>query len=234
MVSFWENPSAVGLIAGVALVAATPASADWSASLIARGLDTPGATGQIECPPNGVLSTVWGTGTYTSDSSLCTAALHYGWITLETGGLVGFRQVTGLNAYDGTTQNGVTSREYGPWGSSFQITSVDPLASDGGAALQINWSDTADSIGFGNRVGERVSVTCPADPLGAGQIWGTDIYSSDSPICAAAVHRGVMAAATGGTVTILVLGEQSAFIGTTRNGITSANYSAWPRGYMFQ
>ncbi|MBY4892519.1 hypothetical protein KUL25_07055 [Rhodobacteraceae bacterium N5(2021)] len=201
--------------------------------MIARGLDTPGATGQIECPANGSLSTVWGTGTYTSDSSICTAALHYGWITREAGGLVGFRQVAGLDSYEGSSQNGVTTLDYGSWSSSFQITSAEPLGSNAGQAIQITWSDDADAIGYGDRVGESVTVICPADRFGAGQVWGTDVYSSDSPICNAAVHRGLMVAAEGGTVTIQIQGEQQAFTGSTRNGVSTFDYGAWPRSYVF-
>ena len=116
------------LFATLALsLAATPALADWSDTLISLGLNTTGATGTIDCPPGGSFGTVWGTGTYTSDSSICTAAVHFGWITPDRGGRVSFQQVPGLDAYQGVAQNGVTSFDYGPWSSSFQITSAVAL-----------------------------------------------------------------------------------------------------------
>src|SRR2546426_706394 len=40
------------------------------------------------CPPNGALWPVYGTDTYTSDTSVCPAAVHAGLITVASGGSV--------------------------------------------------------------------------------------------------------------------------------------------------
>lgn len=71
------------------------------------------------CPPNGAEYRAWGTDVYTDDSSVCTAAVHAGKITLKDGGAVTFEIRPGQNAYIGSTRNGITSSNYGPWGGSF-------------------------------------------------------------------------------------------------------------------
>ncbi len=210
-----------------------PAFADWGANLITLGADAPGATGSVECAPGGVTGAVWGTGTYTSDSSICTAAVHFGWITQAEGGTVSFRQVGGMDAYQGSDQNGVTSSDYGSWGSSFQITGVVPLAG-APAHTPIDWGTSLDAAGFGEDSGSLHTFQCPPGGNANSTIWGTDVYTSDSPICVAALHRGLVDLNAGGVVTVLVLGNQPAYTGSARNGVTSTDYPAWDRSYVFQ
>lgn len=64
-------------------------------------------------------SNVYGTGIYTSDSSLCRAALHAGKVN-SNGGLVTFHFQRGLSKYTGSTSNGVTTKNWNnKWPSSF-------------------------------------------------------------------------------------------------------------------
>lgn len=210
-----------------------PALADWSASPISLGADGSGATGQVDCAPNGAFGTIWGTGSYTSDSSVCTAAVHYGWLNHAQGGQVTFRSVAGLDAYPGTAQNGVNSLDYGSWGSSFQITGMTPLAGGSGPTV-ISWNQNPDTLGVGGSLGEILTYACPPDQSVGGTIWGTDVYTSDSSICGAAMHRGHVTQQQGGVVSILILGSQPAFSGTSRNGVLSSDYPEWGRSYTFQ
>jgi len=73
----------------------------------------------VTCSPNGQAASIWGTGTYTDDSSICTAAVHSGLITLKDGGQVRFKLAGGQSSYKGTTAHGITSQSYGAWGGSF-------------------------------------------------------------------------------------------------------------------
>lgn len=70
------------------------------------------------------------------------------------------------------------------------------------------------------------SVICSCLGSETGILWGTDIYTDDSNVCAAARHSGVITTA-GGNVRINRLGAQNSFIGTTRSGLTSLNYAYW-------
>jgi len=71
------------------------------------------------CPPDGNAGTVWGSDVYTADSSVCTAAVHAGKITLEKGGTVTIEFIAGRQTYGATTRNGITSLNYGQYPHSY-------------------------------------------------------------------------------------------------------------------
>jgi hypothetical protein len=62
---------------------------------------------------------------------------------------------------------------------------------------------------------------------GAGGVWGTDVYTTDSALAVAAVHAGLVRPGQTGIVKVTVLGPQVGFLATTRNGITSAGYGPY-------
>jgi hypothetical protein len=74
---------------------------------------------KLYCPPNGSEFAVWGVDIYTSDSSVCTAAVHAGLITFDAGGSVTVEFISGRKTYGGSERNGVTSLPYGEHDSSF-------------------------------------------------------------------------------------------------------------------
>jgi hypothetical protein len=76
---------------------------------------------QMVCPPNGTAARIWGSTIYSDDSSICTAAVHYGQITLQSGGAIGFEPRIGENIYRAVLSNGIQSESYGPWQGSFVI-----------------------------------------------------------------------------------------------------------------
>ena len=61
---------------------------------------------------------VWGSGPYTADSDICTAALHAGAVGAG-GGTVTVIRIGGLEAYSGSAANGVTTEGWSSYGSSF-------------------------------------------------------------------------------------------------------------------
>jgi len=80
-----------------------------------------GTQGSCYCPPVTWFGAVYGTGAYTSDSNLCTAAVHSGVIHASTGGQVNYVTGAGKNAFCGSARNGVTSSSYGAYGSSYSL-----------------------------------------------------------------------------------------------------------------
>lgn len=76
-------------------------------------------------PPDGEVYHVWGTGEYTSDSSIGTAAVHAGLITFAEGGEVTLRRIDGLDEYEGSTRNGVTTDSYGTYEGTFIFVEQD-------------------------------------------------------------------------------------------------------------
>jgi hypothetical protein len=65
----------------------------------------------------------------------------------------------------------------------------------------------------------------------SGSVWGTEVYTLDSTLAAAAVHMGVLKAGQTGNVKVTILGPSVGFVGSTRNGVTSANYTNYPGAY---
>jgi len=78
--------------------------------------------------------------------------------------------------------------------------------------------------------GARLSYECPPNP--SGTVYGTDIYTDDSNVCAAAVHAGVMNR-NGGRVTIEIRPGRESYQGTMRHGINTSSYARWPGSYVF-
>lgn len=60
-----------------------------------------------------------------------------------------------------------------------------------------------------------------------GQIWGTDIYSGDSTIGAAAVHMGLLKPGKSAVFRVTVVTPPDEFLGTERNGVTSTPYGKY-------
>lgn len=71
------------------------------------------------CPPGGALGSLWGSGLYTDDSSVCTAAVHAGLITTYKGGEFQVEIRPGSHSYQGSRKNGVNSQNYGSFDGSF-------------------------------------------------------------------------------------------------------------------
>lgn len=61
-------------------------------------------------------------------------------------------------------------------------------------------------------------------------LWGTDVYSLDSNLAAAAVHAGVARPGESAMVRVRIVQSPAQFIASFRNGITSAQYGPYPAG----
>jgi len=86
----------------------------------------PGERKRFRCPGEGEAHPqIYGTGVYSSHSSICTAAVHAGLIAFADGGVVEIEYLDGRDQYVGTTRNGVTSKDYGSWRGSFRFPASD-------------------------------------------------------------------------------------------------------------
>ncbi|GIJ58008.1 Hsp70 family protein [Virgisporangium aurantiacum] len=95
--------------------------ADWSTTAEEHNDDI-GKTVAYKCPAGGSPNTVWGSEPFTSDSSVCTAAVHAGWISLADGGWVKLQMQAGVDSYQGTEQYGISTTDYGPFRWAFSFT----------------------------------------------------------------------------------------------------------------
>ncbi len=71
------------------------------------------------CPRGGRAERVTGTDTYGETSSICTAAVHAGLITLADGGRVTAEVRPGRDSFSGSRRNGIESVSYGRNTNSF-------------------------------------------------------------------------------------------------------------------
>lgn len=89
---------------------------------------------------------------------------------------------------------------------------------------EISWRDSASSVSA--NVGQDFKYKCPESGT-ISQIYGTDIYTSGSSICSAAVHAGIIGAKNGGNVKIRSLGPQDFFNAAIRNEVSSRRYGPY-------
>lgn len=67
---------------------------------------------------------LWGTGTYTGDSSLAAAAVHAGLVKARETAIVKVTVVAPLSQYQGSVRHGVTSHDFGRYGSAFRLEAI--------------------------------------------------------------------------------------------------------------
>ncbi|HKS07219.1 MAG TPA: LCCL domain-containing protein [Gemmatimonadaceae bacterium] len=192
-----------------------------------------GETLRVYCPPSFVPGgTVWGSISYTDDSSICMAAVH-SLVSFDhvRGGTVLFTMEQGRGAYAQDTSRGVITNSYGPWNASFRIVGAyngkQPAEVNDSTPLEITWrASAAHWRGLDSAI--RI-VQCPSSRVG-GLIWGRDIYADESAICPAAVHAGLIKLATGGTVTLRIDPALEKYAGGVRHSIRSDSTSDKPYG----
>lgn len=190
-----------------------------------RLLDShPGVVLGCRCAPLGTPGRVWGSHPYTSDSALCTAAVHAGAVEAQ-GGVVWATVGPGQQTYSGIDRNGVTSQNYGAWGSSLVFPGLPGS------------QPVVDQIAAcpGNMQAVTGSLTCHCSPeaVTSGSVWGTGTYTNDSALCRAALHAGAVGG-QGGTVTAVAVGDPGRYTGSTANGVTTNDYGAWRGAFVFR
>jgi hypothetical protein len=204
-----------------------------------------GRTYRFSCPANGTAQPIYGSDVYTDDSSICTAAVHAGIISIEHGGAVTIEIRPGRSTYGSTTRHGIKSINFGEYGRSFVFNSSgarqavhstsgrnarpDADNDETGDATPIGWDTPAG--GFKGEAGQTYRFSCSAGGT-AQPIYGSDIYTDDSSICTAAVHAGVITRAQGGVVTIEIRPGRSTYGSTLRHGIKSVNFGEYGRSFV--
>jgi outer membrane protein OmpA-like peptidoglycan-associated protein len=188
------------------------------------------------CADGGARS-VWGSHPYTADSDICRAARHAGLIT-ERGGPVTLRMGGAEPRFEGSRRNGVTTTEYGPFRASFRFEGVGeappPTAAAAAPAAPPPVPACPDNLLAHAPDAPPLRCRCtPEATQRAATIWGTDAYTSDSALCRAALHAGVVRRA-GGEVVVRVLPGLPRYVGSTQNGVASQNFGPWRASFRFE
>jgi hypothetical protein len=210
--------------------AATPTSWEAKASSL-NGTD--GQTVTVACSPGGEPHPVWGSDIYTDDSSICTAAVHSGLITLQQGGTITIELRPGRGIYGASERNGVTTSSYGSWPHSFvfKTPNTEALVNAADQATPVLWNSSAAIAGF--EVGKTLKFSCPAGGKES-NVWGTDTYTLDSSICTAAVHAGKIQLDAGGLVTLEMRPGEPSYRGSERNGIKTNDYGQYGSSFVLK
>jgi hypothetical protein len=91
-------------------------------------------------------------------------------------------------------------------------------------------SDAPDSmVAICDQVGKTFYFRVHGEERGT--VWGTDIYTGDSSLPAAAVHAGAVEMGETFVVKVTIVDPLTQYHGSTRNGISSHGYGPYPRAY---
>jgi hypothetical protein len=181
-----------------------------------------GRVGEVLIVPvvGSATGSVWGSDIYTDDSQLAAAVVHAGLLEAGEFGFVKVTMVAGLEAYWGSTRNGVKTSDYGAFQGSYQVAMAPkPWA----IKLPDDVEDASGMIQL-QQLRKHQGVSFSVKVTGAtGAVRGTGVYTDDSSIAAAAVHAGVLRLGEKGYVLVTVLGAQDAYVGVEQNGIKSSD-----------
>ncbi|MFT4150507.1 MAG: LCCL domain-containing protein [Paracoccaceae bacterium] len=201
------------------MLAALPAAAQTNQACAAYPVGEESYS--CHCSAFAAQGPVWGSGPYTADSDLCTAARHAGVIGISGGNVTAWA-APGEAAYSGTTRNGIGTQDWGAYEQSFTLTPPAALP-EVAAADPVPPADDGDLCPRRMPAGEaRLTCACPQGQPG-GMVWGTDAYTLDSALCAAALHAGAVTG-DGGRITVSRTAGQDVYAATSRNGISSKSW----------
>jgi serine/threonine protein kinase len=186
-------------------------------------------------PPHSLDGDLWGTDVYTDDSILSMATVHAGVLRPGQRGIVKVTILPGRSFYPGSRHHGVASKEWNsPHEGSYRIEAVPGLSPEidlpalAGSAMDPSSHLSYYLMGFRRHQGESFHLDVTGlEPGPFPPLWGTDVYSDDSLLEVAVVHAGILRPGQRGVVKVTILPGRDSYQGSTRNGITSADYGPW-------
>lgn len=203
-----------------------------------HALGDPGVLTRTAIAPGTVLylnlagsssGSVWGSDVYTIDSSPSAAAVHAGLLSPGQRGVVQVTVLPGRSSYTGSSRNGISTSPYGAYGASYSLAPVPA-----GAQVMEAIADPGTVANIPGAAPGASYVVWMTGKSSGGQIWGTDVYTSDSPLARAAVHAGILSDGSSGPVLVRVLPGQSSYQGSTRYGVGSTAYGAYGLSYALE
>jgi hypothetical protein len=178
---------------------------------------------RYSCPAGGTPAAIFGLGVYADTSSVCSAAVHWGELTLSGGGTVTIMMQAGAPSYTPAEANGVTSAGLtNAIGASFVFVQENEQSGP--------WSRGA--VVYRRFIGKTFDYECP--PNGTPSlIWGSGRYTDDSSVCTAAVHSGLITFDRGGTVTIKIRRGIRGYVGSVQNHVVSSSWAVSSGSFVF-
>lgn len=226
--NFWIS---LAVAAGASFLVAGPAAAQSSVcpdNMRSYSALKAGEALKCSCRPEQVRGSVWGSARYTTDSSVCRAAVHAGVIGRQ-GGEISVYKGDGCPSFVGSTKNGIRSGKWGPYRQTFFFTASAPACAAPSGEVKACPRNMAAYRSM--PAGQTLTCTCAPAQYG-GSVWGSGRYTADSSVCGAALHAKAISP-TGGTVTVRTAAGCGGFDGSTSNGIVSKRWGAYNRTFVF-
>jgi hypothetical protein len=88
-----------------------------------------------------------------------------------------------------------------------------------------------DLSGFASQIDKTIYFEVTGDT--SGSLWGTDVYTTDSSLAAAAVHAGKVQPEETKVVKVTIVSPPPSFEGSTRHDVTSESYGSYPGAFRF-
>jgi hypothetical protein len=89
-----------------------------------------------------------------------------------------------------------------------------------------------DLVALGHQVGNTFYFRVHGEE--AGVVWGTDVYTADSALAAAAVHAGAVELGATAVVKVTIVPPLQQYHGSTRHDITSQSYGYYRAAYRVE
>jgi hypothetical protein len=181
------------------------------------------------CPPGAAEGgPVWGSEVFTADSQLCRAAQHAGSISGE-GGLIRIDARPGQDKYLGSTRNGVASSDWASYDRSFVVAGAEWPSGVTPPAGPYGCPSSGTSLANGR---QSLTCRCGAEAMSQGTVWGNETYTTDSAICRAALHAGLLGP-DGGLVSLRAAAGKPRYRGKTAHGVSSEDWASYPTSFEF-
>ncbi|MBL4807657.1 MAG: hypothetical protein JKY31_10260 [Rhodobacteraceae bacterium] len=171
-----------------------------------------------QCPTGFLTGSAWGSGPYTADSNICTAAVHSGVISMDGGTVVAFI-APGQTSYSGSPANGISTSNWGAYGDSII---VEAAQSEVSLPACVRLPSGVDDY----------TCSCSASTGSNGGVWGSGPYTTDSNICAAARHAGYIGDEAGDVKVLRIPGLNS-YMASEWNGVSSSNWGTFSSSIVF-
>jgi len=175
---------------------------------------------------------VWGgsNGIYTDDSRLGKAAVHAGLLKNGETGVLRVTILEGQSSYKGSTNNGISTTNYGAYPGSYKFEDVSGST---GSVADIN-KDPGNLVSLRNYNGRTYTIRVTG--TNQGSVWGgaDGIYTDDSRLGKAAVHAGLLKVGQEGIIKVYILPGQQKYTGNAQNGISSINYGSYSGSFKFE
>lgn len=102
---------------------------------------------------------------------------------------------------------------------------------------EIGWSSRLSSMGLDTKdnINQKYKFDCQSAPedLVHAPIWGTKVYTTNSGICSAAVHAGIVDPEEGGVITVKLVKGKNFYTGSDKNNVKSEDRASTNTGFVF-